>query len=80
MLAELSDDSDIEVHPNADKRSFIRAKQNQIHTEPQNKKLDGKNIEKDKRQDALLEEPAIHRQNIQDLQSGLVKKLESLEK
>lgn len=28
---ELSDDSDIEVHPNIDKRSFIRAKQNQIH-------------------------------------------------
>jgi len=27
----LSDDSDIEVHPNVDKRSFIRAKQNQIH-------------------------------------------------
>jgi cell division cycle protein 37 len=30
---ELSDDSDIEVHPNVDKRSFIRAKQNQIHAE-----------------------------------------------
>lgn len=30
---ELSDDSDIEVHPNVDKRSFIRAKQNQIHIE-----------------------------------------------
>jgi cell division cycle protein 37 len=29
----LSDDSDIEVHPNVDKRSFIRAKQNQIHQE-----------------------------------------------
>ncbi|KAF2431547.1 Hsp90 co-chaperone Cdc37 [Tothia fuscella] len=28
---ELSDDSDIEVHPNVDKKSFIRAKQNQIH-------------------------------------------------
>lgn len=28
---ELSDDSDIEVHPNVDKRSFIRAKQTQIH-------------------------------------------------
>jgi len=27
----LSDDSDIEVHPNVDKKSFIRAKQNQIH-------------------------------------------------
>ncbi|PGH21639.1 hypothetical protein AJ80_03072 [Polytolypa hystricis UAMH7299] len=30
---ELSDDSDIEVHPNVDKRSFIRAKQTQIHHE-----------------------------------------------
>ncbi|KAI9696678.1 MAG: hsp90 co-chaperone Cdc37 [Bogoriella megaspora] len=30
---ELSDDSDIETHPNVDKRSFIRAKQNQIHQE-----------------------------------------------
>ncbi|KAH6610410.1 cell division cycle 37 [Trichoderma cornu-damae] len=29
----MSDDSDIEVHPNVDKRSFIRAKQNQIHQE-----------------------------------------------
>lgn len=28
---ELSDDSDIEIHPNVDKKSFIRAKQNQIH-------------------------------------------------
>ena len=28
---ELSDDSDFESHPNVDKRSFIRAKQNQIH-------------------------------------------------
>ena len=32
---EVSDDSDIEVHPNVDKRSFIRAKQNQIHQERQ---------------------------------------------
>ncbi|KAL9062533.1 MAG: hypothetical protein Q9157_008837, partial [Trypethelium eluteriae] len=30
---ELSDDSDIETHPNVDKKSFIRAKQNQIHQE-----------------------------------------------
>lgn len=27
----MSDDSDVEVHPNVDKKSFIRAKQNQIH-------------------------------------------------
>lgn len=36
---ELSDDSDIEVHPNVDKRSFIRAKQSQIHQERQQRKL-----------------------------------------
>ena len=30
---ELSDDSDIEVHPNVDKKSFIRAKQAKIHQE-----------------------------------------------
>ncbi|KAI1376763.1 hypothetical protein F4677DRAFT_417914 [Hypoxylon crocopeplum] len=36
---ELSDDSDIEVHPNVDKRSFIRAKQDQIHLERQQRKL-----------------------------------------
>lgn len=35
---ELSDDSDIEVHPNVDKKSFIRAKQNQIHQERINRK------------------------------------------
>lgn len=35
---ELSDDSDIEVHPNVDKRSFIRAKQNQIHHERQQRR------------------------------------------
>jgi cell division cycle protein 37 len=34
----VSDDSDIEVHPNVDKRSFIRAKQNQIHQERQQRK------------------------------------------
>ncbi|KAL9080678.1 MAG: hypothetical protein Q9159_007544 [Coniocarpon cinnabarinum] len=37
---ELSDDSDIEVHPNVDKRSFIRAKQNQIHQDRLQRKHD----------------------------------------
>lgn len=36
---ELSDDSDIEVHPNVDKRSFIRAKQRMIHEERQKRKI-----------------------------------------
>ncbi|KAL2124855.1 hypothetical protein VTJ04DRAFT_1220 [Mycothermus thermophilus] len=35
---ELSDDSDIEVHPNVDKRSFIRAKQHQIHMQRQQRR------------------------------------------
>lgn len=35
---ELSDDSDIEVHPNVDKKSFIRAKQQQIHAERDNRR------------------------------------------
>src|SRR5271163_3043715 len=35
---ELSDDSDIEVHPNVDKKSFIRAKQNQIHQQRQQRR------------------------------------------
>ncbi|KAJ1928653.1 hsp90 co-chaperone Cdc37 [Tieghemiomyces parasiticus] len=32
---ELSDDEDVEVHPNVDKRSFIRARQEAIHRERQ---------------------------------------------
>ena len=35
---ELSDDSDIEVHPNVDKSSFIRAKRNQIHADRDRRK------------------------------------------
>ncbi|EMR09006.1 hypothetical protein PNEG_02781 [Pneumocystis murina B123] len=35
---ELSDDSDIEVHPNVDKRSFIRWKQRDIHEKRQARK------------------------------------------
>ncbi|KAG0150729.1 hypothetical protein CROQUDRAFT_651979 [Cronartium quercuum f. sp. fusiforme G11] len=36
---ELSDDSDIEVHPNVDKRSFIRMKQRQIHQQRDERKM-----------------------------------------
>lgn len=36
---ELSDDSDIEVHPNVDKKSFIRAKQQQIHMEREQRRM-----------------------------------------
>ncbi|KAH3250334.1 hypothetical protein KXW23_001600, partial [Aspergillus fumigatus] len=37
---ELSDDSDIEVHPNVDKRSFIRAKQAQIHQQRHQRRME----------------------------------------
>lgn len=41
---ELSDDSDIEVHPNVDKRSFIRWKQRDIHEKRQQRNLEIKSI------------------------------------
>lgn len=42
---ELSDDSDIEVHPNVDKRSFIRWKQQSIHEQRAKRNQDIKNLE-----------------------------------
>ncbi|KAK5780856.1 Hsp90 co-chaperone CDC37 PWA37_003514 [Arxiozyma heterogenica] len=42
---ELSDDSDIEVHPNVDKRSFIRWKQQSIHQKREERNRDIKNLE-----------------------------------
>ncbi|KAJ5466946.1 hypothetical protein N7475_004698 [Penicillium sp. IBT 31633x] len=41
---ELSDDSDIEVHPNVDKRSFIRAKQAQIHQQREQRRHEIKTL------------------------------------
>ncbi|KAJ5388165.1 hypothetical protein N7509_010706 [Penicillium cosmopolitanum] len=41
---ELSDDSDVEVHPNVDKRSFIRAKQAQIHQQREQRRHDIKTL------------------------------------
>ncbi|KAJ6032685.1 hypothetical protein N7540_003417 [Penicillium herquei] len=41
---ELSDDSDIEVHPNVDKKSFIRAKQAQIHQQREQRRLEIKTL------------------------------------
>ncbi|KIW15694.1 hypothetical protein PV08_05744 [Exophiala spinifera] len=37
---EVSDDSDVEVHPNVDTKSFIRAKQRQIHEQRAQRKLE----------------------------------------
>ncbi|CCD26968.1 Hsp90 co-chaperone CDC37 NDAI_0J00760 [Naumovozyma dairenensis CBS 421] len=42
---ELSDDSDVEVHPNVDKRSFIRWKQQSIHEKRMQRNQDIKNLE-----------------------------------
>lgn len=53
---ELSDDSDIEVHPNVDKRSFIRAKQNQIHQQREQRRHDIKTLQYERLiNDGLLE-------------------------
>lgn len=42
---EISDDSDIEVHPNVDKRSFIKWKQQSIHEQREKRKRDISNLE-----------------------------------
>ena len=53
---ELSDDSDVEVHPNVDKRSFIRAKQNQIHMERDKRRHEIKTLKYERMvNDGLLE-------------------------
>jgi cell division cycle protein 37 len=53
---ELSDDSDIEVHPNVDKRSFIRAKQAQIHQQREQRRLEIKTLKYERIiNDGLLE-------------------------
>ncbi|KAK6203257.1 Cdc37 N terminal kinase binding-domain-containing protein [Scheffersomyces amazonensis] len=41
---ELSDDSDIEVHPNVDKKSFIKWKQRDIHEKRQQRNIEIKTI------------------------------------
>ncbi|KAH9826534.1 Hsp90 co-chaperone Cdc37 [Teratosphaeria destructans] len=70
---ELSDDSDIEVHPNVDKRSFIRAKQSQIHQERVARKQRITTLKYEKfvndglllRIDALLKELEKHRSEVE---------------
>ncbi|CAK1365116.1 Hsp90 co-chaperone Cdc37 [Cercospora beticola] len=71
---ELSDDSDIEVHPNVDKRSFIRAKQNQIHQQRLDRKHRINTLKYERvvndglllRIDALLKALNNHKQEVQD--------------
>ncbi|KAK1042473.1 hsp90 co-chaperone Cdc37, partial [Friedmanniomyces endolithicus] len=70
---ELSDDSDIEVHPNVDKRSFIRAKQNQIHQQRFERKHRITTLKYEKvvidgllaRIDALLKALEAHKQDVE---------------
>ena len=71
---ELSDDSDIEEHPNVDKRSFIRAKQNQIHQQryERRRQIDTLKYERVindgllRRIDTLLAELRSHEANAKD--------------
>ncbi|MCJ1337309.1 hsp90 co-chaperone Cdc37 [Bachmanniomyces sp. S44760] len=71
---ELSDDSDIEVHPNVDKRSFIRAKQNQIHQKRFERKHQIETLKYERvindgllrRIDTLLSELRSHEANAKD--------------
>ncbi|KAG9575368.1 hypothetical protein KCU97_g14229, partial [Aureobasidium melanogenum] len=75
---ELSDDSDIEVHPNVDKRSFIRAKQNQIHQQRVDRKHQIETLKYEKiindglikRIDDLLESLQSFKQEAEQAQSG----------
>ncbi|ODV87369.1 hypothetical protein CANARDRAFT_26768 [[Candida] arabinofermentans NRRL YB-2248] len=61
---ELSDDSDVEVHPNVDKKSFIKWKQRDIHEKriQRNNDIKGLKVQKEmytqlnKRVDAMLKE------------------------
>lgn len=76
---ELSDDSDIEVHPNVDKRSFIRAKQNQIHQQRVDRKHQIETLKYEQiindgliaRIDRLLESLRSHKQDAEKAQSGI---------
>ncbi|WFD34549.1 hsp90 co-chaperone Cdc37 [Malassezia cuniculi] len=49
---ELSDDSDIEVHPNVDKKSFIRWKQRDIHENREMRRVRRSQLEAEKRTNA----------------------------
>ena len=71
---ELSDDSDIEVHPNVDKKSFIRAKQNQIHQQRLERRTDIETLKYNRiindgllrRIDTLLSELRCHEAEAKD--------------
>ncbi|KAK0538018.1 hsp90 co-chaperone Cdc37 [Tilletia horrida] len=62
---ELSDDSDVEVHPNVDKKSFIRWKQRDIHEKREQRKVLLDNLKAEQKTNDAL------RPRIQDLKEGL---------
>lgn len=64
---ELSDDSDVEVHPNVDKRSFIRMKQRKIHQEREERKM---------RIEALKHEEVLNHKLLKEMKD-LLQKAES---
>lgn len=70
---ELSDDSDIEVHPNVDKRSFIRAKQNQVHMERQQRKRQIQAFEHQRTiNDALVQRLRVLKATLQSRYAGSI--------
>ncbi|CEG19340.1 hsp90 co-chaperone cdc37 [Ceraceosorus bombacis] len=52
---ELSDDSDVEVHPNVDKKSFIKWKQRDIHEKRAQAKADMEGLQKELELNANLD-------------------------
>ncbi|KAL9931220.1 hypothetical protein V8E36_009897 [Tilletia maclaganii] len=62
---ELSDDSDVEVHPNVDKKSFIRWKQRDIHEKREQRKAITKNLKAEQATNEAL------RPRLQELKEGL---------
>ncbi|KAE8264784.1 hypothetical protein A4X09_0g6861 [Tilletia walkeri] len=51
---ELSDDSDVEVHPNVDKKSFIRWKQRDIHEKREQRKVQQEQLQAELKTNAAL--------------------------
>ena len=80
---ELSDDSDFEPHPNVDKRSFIRAKQNAIHMQRAERKQKIEALKYDRvisgellrRVDTLLAELRSHEAEAKDRNAFLYQAL-----
>ncbi|KAE8208191.1 hypothetical protein CF327_g7161, partial [Tilletia walkeri] len=62
---ELSDDSDVEVHPNVDKKSFIRWKQRDIHEKREQRKVQQEQLQAELKTNAAL------RPRLLDLKEGL---------